>query len=1096
MAVFPDRIVFKTSRDGSSDIISAIGDNGVDRIVDGEIVLGLEPGKVKLYARDSAGQVVSVLPDPPGYNISGNSIYDLSDVILSAQYQPGNDKVLTYVDGLWVADYLRYEKILGAPSRLDQLDNPNDYYLTQTSSLWMLGDVDETSAANLTGGEYLQFDASVNKWIATSAISFDISGNSIFDLGDVSGAPAPNTVRTYLAWNDTANYYEASQLDISSDTTPQLGGNLDIGNKYLQSEQGLEVQISNSTDPYFTLAQQNPSSSNVGMGMIFIDRREFGRQVTTIHTAPNLDIYFDQDDQEFKYNDVDIYLPGTPAFENSIIKYDAAGVGTFTSFDLNELNSVEINLATLSAGSVLVYDFEASKWKNQPAAPADISGNSLGQLGDVTFGGTGDLSIENLNSISFNGNRVPGIDTNYINSNAKGFSISQFRTSDGLGSYIYAHKDNGIELNSSASIVRLTGDPLQSDNAPTLRWESDDVVENPLAPYAALALPANYSIRQTYTFPSVAPQAGQALFSDENGVLSWNDVTVDFTDAISLDQLQDVELTTPVPLEGMVLTYTGDPSVGWVAKYPPEQIGNVSDLSDVDLTGLSDNDFLRWNAGTARWEPSEGPEKDWMIESAVQFFLEFNTTVGGTIPVGTWAINSPLIANTTAVSISKFSLNALNLSGQIEDIYDVGRQLLFESQVNEGTYLLCTVTEVISDTGSQIDLGVTLDAFAGAGVLGDKYVLSLVGGGGSGGGGTASSMEDLTDTDFLPIALSNKAILEYEQATGFWKEGDPVARDLGDLSSVDLATEAPEVGENLIWNGANWVPGAGSSGGGVNAKATDRVTLNAAVAGVAPDQDKTVTVTSLGSSGNFLSIEVDQAAWVRCYSSQAALVADSSRLQTEDPVLGDGVLLEFITEGPSSTNVTPGTVYFNSETSPETQDNIYFAVRNLGEATTDINLTVVAYAAIVTALSKGRTSVQDTTPLLASGAAHNGYLDKTGKMGSFISVSTSANAWITFYTSTEARDNDATRGRDTTPSTGSGVLLELITAANTIYEITPQRGYFNNDPLPLDRIHYKVVNESGTDKEIVVKSAIIPLEGQILNAITGSVTTINGGTFG
>lgn len=1102
MAVFPDRIVFKTSRDSAQEILDATSTNGESPIVDGEIVLGLEAGKVKLYAKDSTGQVISVLPDPPGYNISGNSIYDLSDVVLSTDYTPENYKVLTYRDGAWVADVINWSNIVDAPTSLLDFTNPGDYYLSKQSELSDLNDVgNSVGTSALTGGEYLQFDAGTSKWEAVESISFDISSSSIFQLYDVSNSPPPTASRAYLIWNVDNEQYEPAQLDISIDTTPALGGNLEYGGRNFYGIDLPQFVSTNAVQPSFKLTQGRSRSEdppNQHISIHFDNDMEYGPQNTYLGSSPNPEIVFDSSEEAFVYEDVYIYLPGRPAVDGTVLKFDGQGASDWVDFAVDELNDVEIDQTTLVTGSVLAYDFNTQKWKNQPAPPADISGNSLGQLSDVNYGTSGDLIIDELNSIHFTGSRVPDVDLNLINSGTNGFQFSQFRASDGLGSYLYVHRDNGIELQTSSSMVRLTGDPLVTENQPTLRWERMDYVANPLvAPYVSLKLGEAHDHQITYVWPTVEPEAGQALFSDVEGNLTWGDVVIDLDGSINLGELGDVDLTTPVPLEGMVLTYTGDAAVGWVAQYPPEQVGRLSELQDVDLADLSNQDFLRWNSGTARWEPSEGPEKDWMIESVVQFFSDFNSTVSGTIPVGTWAVNSPLPTNSTELTVSKYTATGTNLSSQMDSVFDVGRQLIFESQAEDATYLLATITEVLSSSAGQMSFSITLDDIAGSFQLNERFTCSLVGGGGSGGGGTASSMEDLEDTDFLSINLNDKSILEWDKPTGFWREGAPVPRDLDDLETVDLNTNLPQVGENLIWNGANWVPGSGGGGGGgVNAKATDRVELNATAGGVAPGADSQLTVTSLGSSGNFLSIEVDKACWVRCYSSLAAMGLDASRGQETDPALGDGVLLEFISAGPSSTNITPGTVYFNSEFGANNQNNIYFAVRNLGEEEEDIALKVVAYAAVVTSLSKGRTTVSDITPPLAPGETHLGSIEGTGKMGSFLSVQTSAPAWVTFYTSTESRDNDLTRDRNTTPSTSSGVLLELIAQANTIYEVTPQRGYFNNDAIPQDKIYYKVVSEASSQQAITVQTSLVPLEGQILNAITGTITTINGGTFG
>ena len=73
MAVFPDKIVLKNTADPQNVIESLIGSGGTDEIVPGEIVVGRESGKVKLYSLDSAGAVQVIGGDQL-------SIDDLTDV--------------------------------------------------------------------------------------------------------------------------------------------------------------------------------------------------------------------------------------------------------------------------------------------------------------------------------------------------------------------------------------------------------------------------------------------------------------------------------------------------------------------------------------------------------------------------------------------------------------------------------------------------------------------------------------------------------------------------------------------------------------------------------------------------------------------------------------------------------------------------------------------------------------------------------------------------------------------------------------------------------------------------------------------------------
>lgn len=74
MAVFPDRIVLKNSTDTEPSIKSAIGTGGTDAIVAGELVVGRESGKARVYTLDSAGAVVTV----GGSNTAGATPYFIS----------------------------------------------------------------------------------------------------------------------------------------------------------------------------------------------------------------------------------------------------------------------------------------------------------------------------------------------------------------------------------------------------------------------------------------------------------------------------------------------------------------------------------------------------------------------------------------------------------------------------------------------------------------------------------------------------------------------------------------------------------------------------------------------------------------------------------------------------------------------------------------------------------------------------------------------------------------------------------------------------------------------------------------------------------
>jgi len=87
-----------------------------------------------------------------------------------------------------------------------------------------------------------------------------------------------------------------------------------------------------------------------------------------------------------------------------------------------------------------------------------------------------------------------------------------------------------------------------------------------------------------------------------------------------------------------------------------------------------------------------------------------------------------------------------------------------------------------------------------------------------------------------------------------------------------------------------------------------------------------------------LKILTNRAAWVRVYTSQAARSADTSRLITDDPLPGSGVIAEVITDGTNPVLITPSIIGFNDETVPTT--DIYVRVTNTAVATGTVAVTL------------------------------------------------------------------------------------------------------------------------------------------------------------
>ena len=93
-------------------------------------------------------------------------------------------------------------------------------------------------------------------------------------------------------------------------------------------------------------------------------------------------------------------------------------------------------------------------------------------------------------------------------------------------------------------------------------------------------------------------------------------------------------------------------------------------------------------------------------------------------------------------------------------------------------------------------------------------------------------------------------------------------------------------------------------------------------------------------------------AWIVFYDSAASRASDSSRAYDTDPSTSSGVLAEFYITATGTVLATPGTTYFNNDTS--VTEAIYAAVRDQAGSSVDSVVTVTAYGnQTITSVSGG-----------------------------------------------------------------------------------------------------------------------------------------------
>ena len=133
---------------------------------------------------------------------------------------------------------------------------------------------------------------------------------------------------------------------------------------------------------------------------------------------------------------------------------------------------------------------------------------------------------------------------------------------------------------------------------------------------------------------------------------------------------------------------------------------------------------------------------------------------------------------------------------------------------------------------------------------------------------------------------------------------------------------------------ASWLPRTQVPG--------QRLSVSATTTPLLPGASALLDLPGLGRLGHFLAVSTDAPGWVSFYSSAAAREADGSRLISQDPAPGSGVLRRSGVLGtPAGITAPPGGTYFSTETAAAAP-LLRALVRNTGTAQAAIALTVSA----------------------------------------------------------------------------------------------------------------------------------------------------------
>ena len=199
----------------------------------------------------------------------------------------------------------------------------------------------------------------------------------------------------------------------------------------------------------------------------------------------------------------------------------------------------------------------------------------------------------------------------------------------------------------------------------------------------------------------------------------------------------------------------------------------------------------------------------------------------------------------------------------------------------------------------------------------------------------------LTDVDDA-LAPTEDQVLSYNGTQ--WVAA---SRVISDAADVDTETATPGVGSFLAWDGANWVPAIPVS------DTNNGISLASyTVDTVATGADGNGVFSSMGSMAQMVEIVSDADCWLTFYANDAARVADANRVYAADPLPGSGVLAEFNLTQAIPVTVTPPIQLFNN--SQPVQDAFFILARLQDGTTIEATITLAAYSTgIVTSISGG-----------------------------------------------------------------------------------------------------------------------------------------------
>ena len=359
------------------------------------------------------------------------------------------------------------------------------------------------------------------------------------------------------------------------------------------------------------------------------DRWNFNKELTVARVHGNLTGNVTGTVSDISNHDTDALSEGSTNLYFTNAKADARATLRITAASIGNLSDVDITTSAPANGQALIWnstnsEFEPGDSFSQSDFDTAFAAKSVGGLNDVITTGitNGQVLAYSTSNSRFEPTTISGYATSdfntdfaakdtddlsegttnlyytntRVNSFLTGGTVSEIRTTDldiknAAGSEIIAsfaqngsvslYYNNSSKFSTISTGVRLTGDLVMSSN--TSQYFDED--------YAV----ADYNDTFEVTFTANNITADRTIsFPDKAGTIILT------TDSISA--LSDVDTTTNAPTNGQTLIWDNANS-----KFVPgtsSAVGAISDLSDVDASGVANGEILKYVSASSEFQTS------------------------------------------------------------------------------------------------------------------------------------------------------------------------------------------------------------------------------------------------------------------------------------------------------------------------------------------------------------------------------------------------------------------------------------------------------------------------------------------------------------